>query len=244
VHRQRTEPGRLPRLLDELQQQLRDDRQVAEVHDADVEPAQRQVRLPESEADAEQQRQQQRSSDEICGGSRLAATSSTASSLIAVSSTRLRRMSACRAFFMNWVSVRSSITRKATRNSARVIAAPVWKWSAEQQVLGDQEQRQDDQEEVVVAEGVVAMVADQRPQQHGDNGGEEQVAGQAEDQWWQFAGKPHAGAFEQPGRDEDDQRRAVVAANLHPVLGRGEQEAAEDGPAEAEEHLVRVPLAG
>jgi hypothetical protein len=115
---------------------------------------------------------------------------------------------------------------------------------AEQEVLGDQEQRQDDQEEVVVAEGVVAMVADQRPQQHGDDGGEEEVAGQAEDQWWQFAGKPHAGAFEQPGRDEDDQRRAVVAADLHPVLGRGEQEAAEDGPAEAEEHLVRVPLAG
>jgi hypothetical protein len=38
-------------------------------------------------------------------------------------------MSACRAFFMNWVSVLSSITRKATRNRARVIAAPVWKCS-------------------------------------------------------------------------------------------------------------------
>jgi hypothetical protein len=146
---------------------------------------------------------------------------------------------------MNWVSVLSSITRKATRNSARGHrCAGLEVLCAEQEVLGDQEQRQNDQEEVVVAEGVVAMVADQRPQQHGDNGGEEQVAGQAEDQWWQFAGKPHAGAFEQPGRDEDDQRRAVVAANLHPVLGRGEQETAEDGPAEAEEHLVRVPLAG
>jgi hypothetical protein len=46
-------------LLDELQQQLGDDRQIAEVHDADIEPAQRQLRLPEDEATTQQERQQQ-----------------------------------------------------------------------------------------------------------------------------------------------------------------------------------------
>jgi len=74
--------------------------------------------------------------------------------------------------------------------------------------------------------------------------GEEEVAAEAEDERRQRAGKPHAGALEQPGGDEDDQRQAVVAADLHPVLAGGEQEAAENRPAEAEEHLVRVPLAG
>jgi hypothetical protein len=34
----------------------------------------------------------------------------------------------------------------------------------------------------------------------------------------------------------------VVAADAYPVLGRGQQETAEHGPAKAEEHLVGMPL--
>ncbi len=48
--------------------------------------------------------------------------------------------------------------------------------------------------------------------------------------------------FEQPCGDQEHQRLAMVAANLNPVLGSGEQESAENGPAEAEEHLMSVPL--
>jgi hypothetical protein len=39
-----------------------------------------------------------------------------------------------------------------------------------------------------------------------DDAGEEEVARQAEDERRQSAGEPHAGALEQPGGDEDDQR--------------------------------------
>jgi len=56
------------------------------------------------------------------------------------------------------------------------------------------------------------------------------------------AAATHAESFEQPGAGQQHQRLAVVAADIDPVLGRGQQEAAKYRPAEAEEHFVGVPL--
>ena len=54
----------------------------------------------------------------------------------------------------------------------------------------------------------------------------------------------HAQAFEQPGANQEDQPGAVVATDIDPVLGRSQQEAAQNGPAETKKHFVRVPLQG
>ncbi len=113
----------------------------------------------------------------------------------------------------------------------------------EEQRLGDPEQRQDDQEQDIVAAVVVLVaVADQRGEQQGDNGEQEEVVGEQEERQRPAAAEAHANALEYPRRREKHQGGAVIAADADPVLGRGEQKAAEDGPAETEEHFVGVPL--
>jgi hypothetical protein len=114
--------------------------------------------------------------------------------------------------------------------------------AVEHQVLGDEEGRQHDHEEGVVAVAVLAAVANQRPQQHGGDGAEKEVVGQHGDRQRQAAAEAHGQALDDPGCGQQHQCRAVVAADIDPVLGRGEQEAAQHGPAEAEEHFVGMPL--
>jgi hypothetical protein len=84
-------------------------------------------------------------------------------------------------------------------------------------------------------------VAQQRPQQHRDDAQKQQI-GQPEQQRRPAGTEGHADALDNPRRRQPDQRGPVPATHLHPVFGGGEQEAAEHGPAEAEEHLVGVPL--
>jgi hypothetical protein len=61
------------------------------------------------------------------GGIRPAPASSTPSSLMPRSSAAWRRMSTWKMLFMNWVRVRSSMTRKATRNRPMAMTKPAWK---------------------------------------------------------------------------------------------------------------------
>ena len=56
------------------------------------------------------------------------------------------------------------------------------------------------------------------------------------------AAEAHANALENPSRREKHQGGAVIATDADPVLARRQQEAAENGPAETEEHFVGVPL--
>jgi hypothetical protein len=150
------------------------------------------------------------------------------------------------AAFMKPVSVRSSMTRKARRNSADGHACSRRRIPCRRASGSWRRGRPAaDQEKGVVAVAVLAAVADQRPQQHGDDAAEEQ----------RLLLSRNSGRGQLPpklmpirstiqARGQQHQRRAVVAADIDPVLGRSEQEAAEHRPAEAEEHLVGVPLDG
>ena len=110
------------------------------------------------------------------------------------------------------------------------------------QQLGRDEGRQHDIEEGIVGKAVLPAMAQQRPQQHGHDGGEEQQVGEPEQQRRPAGAEGHADPLDHPGRHQPDQRPPMPAAHLHPVLGGGEQEAAHHRPAEAEEHLVGMPL--
>jgi hypothetical protein len=171
VRRHGADPAGGARRRQGVDQQLGDDGQVAEVHDADVEPGARLERMPEGEAAEEQGGEQefeavrqpggkQRGEDEH-GGERL--------------DRRVERRPAQdvdgEGARMNWLRVRSSMTRKATRNRPRVMLQPsVEMLGLQEQRLGDPEQGQDDQEETVVAAVAVRVaVADQRGEQQDDD---------------------------------------------------------------------------
>ena len=85
-------------------------------------------------------------------------------------------------------------------------------------------------------------MADQRPQQHGDDAAKKQIVGQQEKDLGPASAKGHADALDDPGCSQQHERRAMVPADVDPVLGRGQQEAAKHRPAKAEEHFVGVPL--
>ena len=113
----------------------------------------------------------------------------------------------------------------------------------EQQELRQREQGQQEQEEYVVAAVAIRFaMAQQGGQQHRHDGDEEELVREQEQRLRPGGAEPHAKPLEAPGCGKETQRCAMVAADLHPVFAGSEEEAAEHGPAEAEEHLVGMPL--
>jgi hypothetical protein len=116
--------------------------------------------------------------------------------------------------------------------------------AVEHEVFGDEKAGQHDEEKGVVAVAVGSAMADQRPQQHVHDAAEKEVVGEQKEGMWPIAAKGHADPLDHPGGAEQHEGRTVVATDIDPVLGRGEEEATEHRPAEAEEHFVGVPLDG
>ena len=114
-----------------------------------------------------------------------------------------------------------------------------------QQVLRDQKHRQADDEEAVVLEGVLLVVADEAPDDvaaHVEHASVDQERAQ---------GPPCAvcrheeGApLQEPEQGGQRERSTVQSADVHPVLACREEKAPEHRPAEAEQHLVRMPYGG
>ena len=177
-------------------------------------------------------------------GSRAPKTSTAASALIAASSTGRRRIVDLEGGTHELGLRALEHDQEGDAEQAEGHApADIEVIGREERRLGDPEQRQDDQKENVVAAVVVLVaIADQGGEQQGDDGEQEEIVAQQEQRDRPAAAEAHADALENPSRRKKHQGSAVIAADADPVLGRRQQKAAEDGPAEAEEHFVGMPL--
>ena len=244
MDRQRADPVHIKEAAESVEQQLRYQCQIAEVHDADVQPPDGDQRLPETEARNQQRSQRQRRRPGEDRWQQAFEDHRQGQQLDRIVEWRgaqdLDLEHALHELRQRPLKHDEEGDPEETQGHA---PADGKGRGIEQQVLGDQEERECDEEEAVVHPvAVVLTVRDQRAQQHGHDGDEKEVVGQQEQRPRQVAGEPHSESLQQPGGHQHHQCRAVIAADVNPVLGGGEQKASEHRPAEAEEHLVGVPL--
>jgi len=163
MDRRRADPARLGNLRQRNQQQLPDDGQVADVHDADVDPPQRQMRLPESETDQQQQGQRQ--------GQRAGQPSRQEKAADQEQAEQLDRQVQLRpAQNLYLKDALHELRQRAFEHDQegqpeereRHVAAG-GEIAVQQQLLDDDERRQQDDEKDVVAIAVLRPIADQRP---------------------------------------------------------------------------------
>ncbi|MPM85706.1 hypothetical protein SDC9_132787 [bioreactor metagenome] len=224
-------------------QQLADDGQVADVHDPDVDAFEGEMRFPENEADGEQNGQRQRQAGGQRAGQEGFENQEQAEQLdrhVEFGLAQDLDLEGCLHESRQGAFEHDQEGHAEQRDGHAVASRKVV--AVEYQVFGYQEGRQHDHEECVVAVAVLAAIADQRPHQHGGDAAKKGVVGEHGDRQRPLAAEAHGQPLDDPGSSEQHQGRSVIAADVDPVLGRGEQEAPQYRPAEAEEHLMGMPL--